>query len=183
MITTLGTAVLALVVARATPVPSTPAPSASAPSALVSAPPDTDGGVRRGPETAPRMSAPTDPSSVTIRNSGSTNTAGFTIIVHADRSADVLVGGQSERKTVGAPQTRWLFHKVREAGPLDALAGGGCMKSASFGSTMTIAFDGRTSPDLSCGGDEKSRELNRIANVIATELAVGGPRMRGRPIL
>ncbi len=177
MISTLGAAIFAIVVAQATAVPSTPAPSP-----LVSASPDAGSEVRRGPETAPRMSGPSDPTAVTIRNSGSTNTAGFTIVVHADRSADVIVDGQSERKTVGAPQTRWLFRKVREAGALDTLAGGSCMKSASFGSTTTIAFDGHSSPDLSCGGDVTSRELARIANVVASQLAVGGPRTRGRLI-
>lgn len=149
---------------------------ATAPS-LATPPPD-DPGVRRGPATAPRMLPPNAAGDATIRNSGSTNTAGYTVVIHPGDSADVTVDGEVSHRTVGAAQVRWLFAKLRAAGPLDGMAGGRCMKSASFGSTTTIAYNGHVSPDLSCSGDAMSRELARTAEVIVAKLGIAGTRMR-----
>lgn len=178
-----ATFVIAALLAQISPAAATivaQAPS-SAPQPLATPSPSADDlTVRRGPQSAPRMAPPGDPAAVTIRNSGSTNSAGYTVVVHADRSADVVVGDARERRTVGAPQVRWLFLKVRAASPLDALPGGGCMKSASFGSTTTIAYDGHVSPDLSCGEDPASRELLRTANVIVDRLDIDTRPLRAR---
>lgn len=184
MTVTLGALVLSSLVAQATPMPVATAIATQAPATSASAAPQPsdDFGVRRGPETAPHMRPPVLATDAVIRNSGSTNTAGYTIVVHPSGSADVTTDGATTSRTVGGPQVRWLFLKLRAAGPLDVLPGGHCMKSASFGSTTTVAFGGRTSPDLSCGGDAMVRELDRTANVIATQLQVGGPRLRGRMV-
>lgn len=127
--------------------------------------------IRRGPETARRMRGPhaTD-DDVTISNSGSTNAAGYSIVVHPDRTADVIVGDRSETQTIGAAQARWLFAKVRAAMPFDAMASSRCMKSMSFGSSTTISFMGQRTPDLSCPGDATTRELMRTASVIAAQV-------------
>ena len=136
--------------------------------------------VRRGPATAPRMLPPMRSTDAMIRNSGSTNAAGFTIVVHPDATVDMINDGELSHATAGHAQVRWLFQKLRAAAPLDAMSAGRCMKSASFGSSTTITYDGKTSPDLTCGGDAMSRELERTAGVIATQLGVGGVRARGR---
>lgn len=117
----------------------------------------------------------------TIRNSGSTNTAGYTIVVKRDFTADVTQNGTTTTAAVAAAQAKWLFAKLREAAPLDALPGRTCMKSASFGSSTTIAYAGATTPDLSCATNAAARELNRTIGVIAQQLGVGGFRRGLRP--
>ncbi len=165
MIATLGALVLSASLAQvATPAPAAmPSPSAAS----------SDEYIRRGPATAPRMNGPhVDSGNVTIVNSGSTNTAGYTIVIHPNLAADVTVAGTTEAKAVAAPQGRWLFAKVRAAMPLDELPGGRCMKSVSFGSSTTLTYAGQQTPDLSCGGDATTRELARSANVIVDQLHV-----------
>ncbi|GAC1444039.1 MAG: hypothetical protein NVSMB59_09860 [Vulcanimicrobiaceae bacterium] len=179
---------LATTLLAAAPSPSAAPPAAStdpgspSPRATTVATPSGAGDgydVRRTPDTAPRMLPPAF-EAVTIRNSGSTNLPGFSITIRPDGSADVVASGATERATVAAPQTRWLFQKIREAGALDALPSGRCMKSASFGSSLTVAFGGRVSPDLNCGESPVERELARTADIIVAQLGVGGARARGR---
>jgi len=51
------------------------------------------------------------------------------------------------------------------------------MKSASFGSSTTLTWQGAVSGDLSCGGGPTVAELNRTIGVILTQLRVTpGPR-------
>ena len=107
-----------------------------------------------------------------IRNSGSTNIAGYTIVVHQDYSADVALGGAVQHKTLGEAQAKWLFAKLKADEPLSSLAVGRCMKSASFGSVTTIAFEGQSTADLSCGGGDQVRELDRTIGVIVNQLGV-----------
>ena len=195
MIPTLATLVLATLVAQAvTPTPATmPSPGPSMPGAQPGSTPSAGGPastampsddyVRRGPGSAPRVTGPrpsANAGDATIVDSGSTNIGGYTVVVHPDYSADVSASGTTEHKTVGAPQARWLFAKLRAAMPLGNLPAGRCMKSASFGSSTTIAYDGQTTPDLTCVGDPTSRELARTVNVIVEQLHV--PVRRGRSI-
>ncbi len=199
MTATLGALVLSSLLAQAaTPAPVATAsasgsasamPTTAAPTATPAGNPSTtpasagtpdDAYIRRGPGTAPRMLGPhATNSDVTIVNSGSTNASGYAIVLHPDRSADVTVDGTTERKTVGAPQLRWLLLKLHAAGPLGSIASEGCMKSSSFGSATKIAYAGQTTPDLSCLGDATSRELARTANVIVEQLHVPVGRMPG----
>jgi hypothetical protein len=61
------------------------------------------------------------------------------------------------------------FHAdLNAAKPLTSLAVVHCMKSVSFGSTLTIAFGGEQTPDLNCrdGGNIAIRNLIRDANEI-----------------
>lgn len=180
MTAALGTLAFAVLLAQTTPLPTTSTSASGAPQAT------DDLSVRRGPATTPRMLGPgasNDPGDVTIRNSGSTNVPGYVVVVEPDGSASVTVAGTNVRRMVRAPQLRWLFLKLRAAGPLDALPPDRCMKSASFGSTTTIAYRGLVSPDLSCGDVPIERELARTAGVIVDQLGVGtigGLRTRGR---
>ncbi len=147
-------AVLAALLAQPVPAPS-------------DAPPPV---VRR--ERLPVTYPPAPPDAAVISNSGSTNTAGYTIVITPDGSTIVRQYDSFERKVVAAPQTRWLFQKLQQAGPLDSLATVHCMKSASFGSSTTVAWNDRSSADISCGGDPLTRELMRTIGVIVRELAI-----------
>jgi hypothetical protein len=139
-----------------------PSPEASPP--LPSHPPL----VHRGPQTTPRVV----PGDITIRNTGSTNFGGYTIVVHASGAADVTVDGETQPKTLPAPQTKWLFQKVLASTPLDTMPSAGCMKSASFGAVTTVSYGGTTSPDISCPADATMREIARTVGVVTARLGV-----------
>jgi hypothetical protein len=94
------------------------------------------------------------------------------IVVHPDFSADVYSNGAGDHKTVDAAQAKWLFAKLGEAMPFTSLGVARCMKSASFGSSTTIAYRGQTTPDLSCGGTDVTRELARTVAAIVQQLGV-----------
>lgn len=150
------------------PVPSTMPESSAAPAS-------GDAPVGRMPATFPPMPA----GAAVIRNSGSTNSAGYTVILAPDGSATVRQYDGFAQKLVGAPQTHWLFLKLRQAAPLATLGNARCVKSVSFGSSTTVSWNDSTSGDLSCGGDPRSRELARTIGVIVRELDISlVPRAR-----
>ena len=119
-------------------------------------------------------------SSAVIVNSGSTNTAGFRIVV--DRSGNAQYTQSARRsqpemdKTAGKPRSRKLSEKLvrrlysdlDKAGPLSALPTERCFKSVSFGTRMTIEFGAEETPDLSCPNqaDSRAQNLQRDANEI-----------------
>lgn len=113
---------------------------------------------------------------ITIVNSGSTNTAGFQIVV--EKSGDAEYTSQPRRgpdknpkkmqKTIPKALTDRLFADVQAARPLSSLPARHCVKSASFGTRLNIEFDGEQTPDLSCGdgGNEQLKALIADANEI-----------------
>jgi hypothetical protein len=162
-------ALLALLVAQAMPLGS-PATSAAPP------PP--------GPTSTPGTAATAaagDPEDAVIRNSGSTNAAGYTIVVHRDGSAEIDQGGVAAYATLARPQTEWLFGKLQADAPISNLVSAHCMRSMSFGSTTRVTYRGATTGDLGCTFDPAARELKRTVEVITAQLGVAQrPR---RPIL
>jgi len=114
-----------------------------------------------------------------IVDSGSTNTAGFRIVVEQSGDAEFTAGPrrpsrspdekpQQMRRKLPDTLVGRLYSDLGAAKPLSALPNQRCMKSASFGTKLTIEFDGQETPDLSCGdGDNaKLRALVRDANEI-----------------
>jgi hypothetical protein len=162
------TAVLiALVLAQAMPLGS-PAAAVASPTGVVT------------PAPTATMPAST-PEDAVIRNSGSTNAAGYVIVVHRDGRADVEQAGVVSHETLARPQTAWLFAKLQASDPVSNLVSGHCMRSMSFGSTTRVTYRGATTGDLGCTFDPAARELKRTVDVIAAQLGVA---MRGRrPIL
>ena len=133
-------------------------------------------GPRRMPMESPAMTT----GDILIRNSGSTNTAGYIIVVHTDYTANIADGnGGTTKKTIAEPQAKWLFEKVKADVPFTQLGGGHCMKSASFGSFTTIEYNGERTPDLQCPGGDETRELNRTIGVIVTQLGISTRSMPG----
>jgi len=110
-----------------------------------------------------------------IVNSGSTNTEGFRIVVEQSGKA---VYTQTPRKSdtqvksrsLDLPQAlvKRLYSDLDAGKPLAELPGGHCMKSASFGSSLTIEFAGEKTPDLSCPdhGNPRLQALIKDANEI-----------------
>jgi hypothetical protein len=162
-------ALLALLVAQAMPLGS-PAASATPP------PPGTTPA-----PVAPATAAAWDPEDAVIRNSGSTNAAGYTIVVHRDGSAEIDQAGTTSHATLKRPQTEWLFAKLQADAPISDLVSAHCMRSMSFGSTTRVTYRGATTGDLGCTFDPAARELKRTVDVITAQLGVA-QRFR-RPIL
>ena len=153
---------VSLLLAQASPAQTSPAP----------APPEK-------PPAA--VAAATD---AVIRNSGSTNSAGYTIVLHPDATAELLQNGTTVAKTVAKAQAARLFDRLHAAGRLDALPIGHCMRSVSFGSTTTVTYAGHTSGDLGCsGGDPSVGALQTAVAAIANQLGATafGARYR-RPL-
>lgn len=123
--------------------------------------------------------------SATIVNSGSTNTAGYEIAVPQTGPASYTVkakgtaqgqrAAKANAKTVPQSLVDALYADLKAASPLSSLPAKHCMKSASFGTRLTVEYGGETSPDLSCGdgGDAKLqaliRDVNAIVKVIRAE--------------
>jgi hypothetical protein len=117
---------------------------------------------------APLVAAATD---AVIKNSGSTNAAGYTIVLHPDATAELRQNGTTVAKTVAKAQAAKLFDQLHATGRLDALPIGHCMRSASFGSTTTVTYAGHTSGDLGCnGGDPNVIALQTAVAAIANQL-------------
>jgi hypothetical protein len=132
-------------------------------------------------ETPPIPAAriPTAPDEALIVNSGSTNSAGYRLRVYADGTTALQQGDAAVRKHVSLALVKRFFADLRAAGALDALPRGGCMKSASFGSSTTVAYRGKLSPDVSCpSASPAERALAVDADALA---AAAGATMLLRP--
>ena len=120
--------------------------------------------------------------SAVIVNSGSTNTPGFRIEVKPSGKAEytprvrrALEPGDMATKPmtrqIPASIAKRFFADLDACKPLAALPAAHCMKSASFGSTVTIEYAGQKTPDLSCGNqqDSRTRDLAQSADEIVQE--------------
>jgi hypothetical protein len=130
--------------------------------------------------TMEAFSAP--PDAAVIVNSGSTNKAGFRIVVERSGNAEYTPmprrpnaplirppeGTTPVRRSIPDGLVRRLYSDLDAAKPLSSLPQARCAKSASFGFRLTIEFGGLETPDLSCGdGDNpKLRALIQDANEI-----------------
>jgi hypothetical protein len=132
----------------------------------------------------PAVSAQT----ATIVESGSTNTAGFRIVIPRSGPAEYTaaprrIGPPGDRQATTKQQVvpRELVDRfyadLKAAAPLSSLPEQRCMKSVSFGTTRTIEFDGQKTPDLNCGdgGNLKLRSLIQDANDIVKAFGVPPP--------
>lgn len=115
-----------------------------------------------------------------IVNSGSTNSYGYTIRVWSDGtgSAALQARGSSAASTpkaftVPTATTARFFSDLAAARKGNATTVP-CMKSASFGSTMHISWQGWESPDLSCPpkdslGDALVKDVDAIRKAAGVE--------------
>jgi hypothetical protein len=125
--------------------------------------------------------------SAEIVDSGSTNTSGYRIVMQPDGSAAVSVqraGSQhSTPKTfsVSKETATRFFADLAAARNGDATTVP-CMKSASFGTTLHITWQGWTSPDLSCPPkDSLGAALIRDVQAIREASGVSSAPLRGSP--
>ena len=110
-----------------------------------------------------------------IVDSGSTNTAGYTIRVWSDGTA--AVGAKSF--TFSPSLATKFFADLKAARGGDAQAEH-CMKSASFGTSTHVHWHGWTSPDLDCPpGDKLTSAVLSDVNAIRAAGKVNAAPLRG----
>ena len=96
-----------------------------------------------------------------LRNSGSTNFPGFTITVKHDGSGTLTYESrpsdtrpQFNKANKTFPAQTFQITPVRQIlsqiGTIKNIPNHSCMKSASFGSSIIITYNGQTSGDISC---------------------------------
>jgi hypothetical protein len=91
----------------------------------------------------------------TVDDSGSTNLPGLRVTFDRTGHASVqLRTGEIRKVHLSDSLCRRFMHDLSDCGPLNMLPAKHCMKSASFGSRLTVEFQGERSPDLSCPGAE-----------------------------
>lgn len=104
----------------------------------------------------------------TIVNSGSTNTAGWSIELRSDGSASV----DSRAFSLPPNLTAKFFSDIAAARDAHA-AGRACMKSVSFGTRLNVTWHEWTSPDLSCPAASPS--LASLANDVTQIVQIAQP--------
>ena len=105
---------------------------------------------------------------IIIQNSGSTNTLPFNITINTDGSGTLNVNNTTKQFSAGTLNYQGLISDI-QAVPSLSFPPQGCMKSASFGVTITLSFNGQTSGDLTCPPSATSYQTlkNDVNNVIA----------------
>lgn len=97
------------------------------------------------------------PEKAAIVNSGSTNTAGYRIDVSSDGTGTLTMQAHPRSDLSTKPKpfrvetalAARFFNDVKAVRGID-VQGKPCMKSASFGTSTHITYNGWTSPDLEC---------------------------------
>jgi len=120
-------------------------------------------------------SSPTKAENAIIIDSGSTNRAGFRIEVGRSGVAEMtssrrkvnLSVDQAKplQRTLSSAVVQRFYADLEAAKPLGALPGAHCMKSASFGSALTLVLGNEQTPDLSCGDGRNAAMRNLIRDV------------------
>jgi len=131
-----------------------------------------------GAAVAALAGGPAPADQAVIMDSGSTNRAGFQITVPKSGDLQYAPAGRKGRAGASAASPRTLtapadlvarfFTDLEAAQPIASLPAGHCMKSASFGSRLTVQYGADTTPDLSCGdgGDARLKALIADAQAI-----------------
>ncbi len=113
-----------------------------------------------------------------IMRSASTNRPGFKIAVPRTGQATIATNEAQAALTLRPALAEQLYADLARTSDLESLPVEACMKSASFGTTTTIAYAGKTSPDLQCASDAIGRALNADADAITQAAVAAQPPAR-----
>lgn len=117
----------------------------------------------------------------TIENSGSTNAMGWRVTVHPSGTVDYQVlkdvpgaAATAAPTTIPKALADRFFAHLKKAAPLGKYPATHCMKSASFGVSEYIGYQGQKSPDVSCPDYDKRlqpvvQDARDIARVLKLE--------------
>ncbi len=134
----------------------------------------------------------------TIIQSGSTNTRGYSVVIHNDGSATSVFIGTTDAMVderefpAGTVDTKTLRQLLAQIGDVSKIPAGHCPKSASFGTTTKIEYEGKTSGDLQCIAQpapdgnqallQASKELSRFVQTTLSQLKISNRRvLQGAP--
>ena len=119
-----------------------------------------------------------------VEDSGSTNVRGIRVIVQQDGHATVEEhNGDKHEIKLNEQLCHRLIEEIKEVGPLDNIPAGHCMKSASFGSRITVEFNGAKSPDLTCPGvsdahlEALQKDAREVLNAARDATGIRGRRI------
>jgi len=129
----------------------------------------------------------------TIINSGSTNTSGYTVVIHNDGSASSVIRGkldpmvETREFPPGTIDTKTLLCLLTAIGDVSAIPTALCAKPVSFATTTTISYAGKTSGDLqsipqqASGGDQallqESKDLYGFVQTMLSQLKINDMRV------
>jgi hypothetical protein len=103
------------------------------------------------PTPAPCPTSTTTGSGVLICKSASTNTQGYYILLQTTGAASITESGNTTSGTASSSATSQLFGDLNANTPVvDIKTYAPCTKSASFGTTTTVTYEGYTTGDISC---------------------------------
>jgi hypothetical protein len=119
-----------------------------------------------------------------IMRTGSTNTSGYRIVVQRSGASEYITSSGRASATIPMALAGKFFADFASASPLRNVGRVGCMKSASFGTSLFIWWNHERSPDLTCSADARGRMLLDDATNIAQSLHISvSPRGVMRPML
>ena len=95
-----------------------------------------------------------------ILKTASTNTDCERFLVAPSGQVSFVIGDKTGQGMLQAPLTKNFFAAIKAAEPLSKLPiRPRCIKSASFGTSTFVSLDSQKSPDLSCPGNAKAKQL------------------------
>lgn len=113
-----------------------------------------------------------------ITNSGSTNRPGYTLTINQDGSGSLVYQKDSNAErfnrftdktfpagTFNSQQLSSLLTQIKD---VSTIPDRGCMKSASFGTTTKITYQGKTSGDLSCLSNQDAQLFLNLKQLVQT---------------
>ncbi len=118
-----------------------------------------------------------------IIDSGSTNTCPFTISVLPLGKVTYTVCNRKGAGEIKVKTAMKFFNDILAAKPLSKLPVSDlCVKSASFGTSIEVKYQGQTSPDISCS-DGNLKVINLESDVYSIENELNLSTTRILPIL
>jgi hypothetical protein len=102
-----------------------------------------------------------------ILKTASTNTDCERFLVAPSGQVSFVIGDRTGQGMIPAPLTKNFFAAIKAAEPLSKLPIKlHCLKPASFGTSTFVSLDSEKSPDLSCPGNAKAKQLFDDATAI-----------------
>jgi len=101
-----------------------------------------------------------------IRNSGSTNFPGYTLTIHYDGHGELVYQNKNRTFPPKTFATAFTLHILNYIGSVNGIPGHSCIKSASFGSVMTIVYKNQTSGDISCISPDDKQSYQQLKQQI-----------------